>query len=54
MFAKDKNLETVKIVDFGLSAKYSNEVISLTDKCGTASYMAPEVFTNEEYSKVRL
>lgn len=55
MFAKENDLSTVKVVDFGLSAKYSpEESISLTEKCGTAMYMAPEVFSNNEYSKVFL
>lgn len=53
MLAKENNLESLKIVDFGLSAKYSEEVLSLSDKCGTASYMAPEVFANDQYSKVK-
>jgi len=53
MFAKENNLDSLKLVDFGLSAKYDNNAINfLTDKCGTASYMAPEVFANDEYSKV--
>lgn len=53
MFAKLYDISSLKLIDFGLSAKYNyREEISLTDKCGTAIYMAPEVFTNSQYSKV--
>jgi serine/threonine protein kinase len=53
MFAKQNDLRSLKLIDFGLSAKYNHkESISLTDKCGTAIYMAPEVFSNYQYSKV--
>ena len=47
MFAKKSNIASLKIIDFGLSATYNNKNNSiLTDKCGTAIYMAPEIFTN--------
>lgn len=53
MFAKENDFESVKLVDFGLSLKYNLEdSVSLTEKCGTAIYMAPEVFRDYEYSKV--
>lgn len=53
MFAKQKDNSSLKLIDFGLSAKYNiNQAISFFDKCGTAIYMAPEVFSNSEYSKV--
>ena len=53
MFAKANDTRSLKLIDFGLSAKYgTTEPTSLTDKCGTAIYMAPEVFTNYQYSKV--
>ena len=53
MFAKQNDSSSLKLIDFGLSAKYNNrETTTLTDKCGTAIYMAPEVFTNYQYSKV--
>lgn len=52
MFGKKNENSSLKLVDFGLSAKYSTKNTStLTEKCGTAIYMAPEVYTNYEYSK---
>lgn len=55
MFAKEKDYDSIKVVDFGLSMKYNlDESAALTEKCGTAIYMAPEVFLNNEYSKVRI
>ena len=52
MFAKPNDTGSLKIVDFGLSARYSRgEAQSLTEKCGTMIYTAPEVFANYEYSK---
>ncbi len=54
MFAKQNDIGSLKLIDFGLSAKYNGlDIATLTDKCGTAIYMAPEVFTNYQYSKVR-
>mmetsp|Transcript_63145 Transcript_63145/g.145286 ORF Transcript_63145/g.145286 Transcript_63145/m.145286 type:complete len:542 (+) Transcript_63145:15-1640(+) len=38
--------DALKIVDFGLSAKFSPDV-ELTDKVGTKFYMAPEVVTGD-------
>ncbi len=53
MFAKQNDIGSLKLIDFGLSAKYNNvETVALTDKCGTAIFMAPEVFSNYQYSKV--
>ena len=53
MFAKQNDFNSLKLIDFGLSAKYNNrETVSLTDKCGTAIFMAPEVFSHYQYSKV--
>jgi tRNA A-37 threonylcarbamoyl transferase component Bud32 len=40
---KNKNLEIVKIADFGLSAFYRPGA-SLMTNCGTLSFLAPEVF----------
>lgn len=53
MFAKVSDFSSLKLIDFGLSAKYNiQQNIPLSDKCGTAIYMAPEVFENNQYSKV--
>jgi serine/threonine protein kinase len=40
---KNKNLESVKIADFGLSAFYRPGAALMTN-CGTLSFLAPEVF----------
>ena len=53
MFSKEGDLTSLKLVDFGLSARYNRkQAVSLTEKCGTATYMAPEVYSNYQYSKV--
>lgn len=41
---------TVKITDFGLSAEIPSPDAVLTDACGSAYYIAPEVF-NRKYTK---
>ena len=54
MFLKEGDVTSVKLVDFGLSARYNQkEALSLMDKCGTMTYMAPEVYTHYQYSKVK-
>lgn len=53
MFSKKQDFTSLQLVDFGFSIKYHNEdAASLTKKCGTWTYMAPEVYFNDEYSKV--
>ena len=43
----------MKIVDFGLSAEFSNQDTKiLSNKCGTILYMAPEFSKEQTYSKV--
>jgi len=42
----NKSEDALKIVDFGLSAKFSPDT-ELTDKVGTKFYMAPEVVTGD-------
>jgi serine/threonine protein kinase len=40
---KDK-LDSLRLADFGLSAKYKNKSgFAVRQKCGTLSYMAPEL-----------
>ena len=47
-----EDLSTVKIADFGLSAKYGHECFKTMDQhCGTLIFMAPEVAFKKEYSK---
>jgi serine/threonine protein kinase len=54
MLGKEKDINSLKLIDFGLSAKYNDkESIALTEQCGTAIYMAPEIFTNYQYTKVK-
>lgn len=46
------DLSTIKIADFGLSAKYDHvSFITLDQHCGTLIFMAPEVASKKEYSK---
>jgi serine/threonine protein kinase len=51
MFARKNDINSLKLIDFGLSGKYESTNI-LRDKCGTGMYMAPEVFTDYQYTKV--
>jgi serine/threonine protein kinase len=45
-------LSTIKLADFGLSAKYDHVSFKTLDKhCGTLIFMAPEVALKKEYSK---
>lgn len=39
------DLSSLKLIDFGISTKYddSNGWRSLTQRCGTVKYMAPEI-----------
>lgn len=47
-----KDLTTIKIADFGLSAKYEHSSFRRLDEhCGTLIFMAPEVAFNKDYSK---
>lgn len=39
----------IKIIDFGLSTTTRQRANSISGKCGTPHYMAPEVYTNSEY-----
>ena len=47
-----KDLSTIKLADFGLSAKYDHVSFTTLDQhCGTLIFMAPEVALKKEYSK---
>ena len=48
-----EDLNTVKVVDFGLSAKFGQHIFAKTfaDMCGTVSFMAPEQVMHRSYSK---
>eukprot|EP01022_Parablepharisma_sp_SALTPOND_P002288 TRINITY_DN1093_c0_g1_i1.p3 TRINITY_DN1093_c0_g1~~TRINITY_DN1093_c0_g1_i1.p3 ORF type:complete len:303 (-),score=27.15 TRINITY_DN1093_c0_g1_i1:2710-3618(-) len=46
---------SVKLADFGLSTKLESEpCFNPTERCGTRSYMAPELIQGKRYSFVRL
>lgn len=46
------DFETIKIADFGLSAKYDHfSFANLDQHCGTLIFMAPEVALKKEYSR---
>jgi len=48
-----KDLSSIKICDFGLSAQYNDATCtrSFNEKCGTDIYMAPELWKKKRYSK---
>jgi serine/threonine protein kinase len=52
MFLND-DLSSVKIADFGLSAKFGQYIFARTfeDMCGTVAFMAPEQILHKNYSK---
>ena len=50
MFAKENDLNSIKLIDFGLSAQHFDN-ISTNDYCGTFLYMAPEQIGKKSYSQ---
>ena len=50
MFAKENDLNSIKLIDFGLSAQHFDN-ISTNDYCGTFLYMAPEQIEKKSYSQ---
>ena len=45
-------MSTIKLADFGLSAKYDHASFrSLDQHCGTLIFMAPEVAFRKDYSR---
>lgn len=53
MVADPEDLSTIKLIDFGLSAKYDDTDFfgQLNARCGTVIFMAPEVLLSKEYTK---
>lgn len=52
-FKERENLASLKIFDFGLSAKTLKENSNLmSSKVGTILFMAPEIFIKKEYTSV--
>ena len=47
-----RDLTRMKIADFGLSAQFKyTDVKTLKGKCGTLTYMAPEILEGQAYTK---
>ena len=54
-FADASNLNSLKIIDFGLSTKVVvQDLQMISDSVGTIVYMAPEIFLHTEYNGVNL
>ena len=51
MFTIPGNTSTLKIADFGLSAKYKG-CDTESETCGTTAYMAPEMLKRQAYNSV--
>lgn len=52
MVGDPNDFSTIKIGDFGLSAKYDHVSFRTLDQhCGTLIFMAPEVALKKEYSR---
>lgn len=53
MFEDENDLSSIKLIDFGLSAKYEVSLYSnnLFDRWGTMIFMAPEILLFKNYSK---
>ena len=51
--ANKTDMNSIKVADFGLSAKYKHSsILRLDQHCGTLIYMAPEVISSDsDYSK---
>lgn len=52
LLARPGDLNSLKIADFGLGAKYAiSKIEGMDAHCGTLIYMAPEVINSKEYTK---
>ena len=51
MFSKENDYESIKLIDFGLSAQNFDFILNNNDYCGTLLYMAPEQIEKKSYSK---
>ena len=49
----EENLSTIKIADFGLSSQHTKYGL-MQKKCGTLTYMAPELLQKKVYNKVMI
>lgn len=41
----------IKVVDFGFARKFNPDNCNMTTKCGTPSFLAPEIFDEQPYSE---
>ena len=48
MFSKENDLNSIKIIDFGLSLQNFDFLLN-SDYCGTLTYMAPELIKRKSY-----
>ena len=48
MFSRENNLNSIKLIDFGLSLQNFDSLYS-SDYCGTFVYMAPEQIEKKSY-----
>ena len=51
ILADSTDVTSLKIVDFGLSAKLEHNPPNVKSQCGTLLYMAPEIFNKPSYTK---
>ena len=51
MFSKENDYESIKLIDFGLSAQNFDFILNNNEYCGTLLYMAPEQIEKKSYSK---
>ena len=53
MLENEHDLSSIKLIDFGLSAKHEDSVYSsnLNDRWGTVLFMAPEILLSKDYNK---
>lgn len=49
LLSDNSEMPKAKIADFSLAEFYKNK--SLSTKCGTPGFMAPEIFNNEKYDE---
>jgi serine/threonine protein kinase len=53
MFAKQNDIRSLNLIDFGLSGSYKGSAnLMFTKRYGTVIYMAPEIFNESSYTKV--
>ena len=51
MFKKLNDLNSLKIIDFGLAMSFNNDSRKIKKFCGTIKFMAPEILENKSYEQ---